>query len=245
MNLLSVSERPSAEVREFFDFAGRCLPGEIENRSAAKSSIFHPYLRMEDGAFCISGDNANVIHLAVLATETGGDPMGTGCSRGTRSCLQGLVCYTFCDRRHGKGCCPAFGGIAFRAAGSGRDRPAHRQRPAAVRKRTGRNLRAVISEKILFRPGRRRYIKSPVPAAADKYFFQKSPVRNKTDPYNFEITLVLQWAVFYTTLGSEGICLSAQREISIDYPCFLILTPTARSSASENKYQNHRIIEPH
>lgn len=54
--------------------------------------------------FCISGDSANVIHLALLATETGGDPMGTGCSRGTRSCLQGLVCYTFCDRRRRKGC---------------------------------------------------------------------------------------------------------------------------------------------
>ena len=44
----------------------------------------------------------------------------------------------------------------------GRNRPAHRQRPTAGRKRTGQNLRAVISEKILFRTGRRRYIKSPV-----------------------------------------------------------------------------------
>ena len=63
-------------------------------------------------------------------------------------------------------------GITYGTAGSGRDRPAHRQRPAVVRKRTERNLRAVISEKILFRPGRRRYIKSLVPAAADKHVFQ-------------------------------------------------------------------------
>ena len=34
--------------------------------------------------------------------------MGTGCSRGTRSCLQGLVCYTFCDREAREGMLPCF-----------------------------------------------------------------------------------------------------------------------------------------
>ena len=49
--------------------------------------------------------------------------MGTGCSRGTRSCLQGLVCYTFCDRGCRKGCrfmaLRAVDGIGLR---TGRDR---------------------------------------------------------------------------------------------------------------------------
>ena len=170
---LRLLSRPAAAMREILDFVRRCLSVKIKNRSEAKR------LRLSSmptdgsrGLFCISGDSANVIHLFVLATETGGDPMGTGCSRGTRSCLQGLVCYTFCDRRHGKGCCLAFGGIAYRAADRGRDRPAHRQRPAAVRKRTERNLRAVISEKVLSRPVRRRYIKPPSSPVASKHVFQ-------------------------------------------------------------------------
>ena len=178
---------------------------------------------MEVGAFLHFRRQSKCNTFCCAGSGNRGDPMGTGCSRGTRSCLQGLVCYTFCDRRHGKGCCPAFGGIAYRAAGSGRDRPAHRQRPAAVRKRAERNLRAVISEKILFRPGRGRDIKSPVPAAADKTLFQITLVRDETDPYNFEITLVLQWAVFYTTCEFEDRCLTSYRKVSIEIPCITIL----------------------
>ena len=34
--------------------------------------------------------------------------MGTGCSRGTRSCLQGLVCYTFCGREAREGMLPCW-----------------------------------------------------------------------------------------------------------------------------------------
>ena len=184
-------------MREVLSFVWRCLPGKNRNSKHGKKAptFIHAY-GWKSGPFCISGASANVIHFSALTTETEGNPKGTGCSHGTRSCLQGLVCYTFCDRRHGKGCCPAFGGIPSRDAGSRRDRPVHRQRPAAVRKRTGRNLRAAISEKIVFRPGRRRYIKSLVPAAADKTFFQITLVWNETDPYDFEITLVLQSAVF-------------------------------------------------
>ena len=114
-----------------------------------KGSDFHPCLRMEVGAFLHFRRQRKCNTFGHAGYGNRGDPMGTGCSRGTRSCLQGLVCYTFCDRRHGKGCCPAFGGIAYRAAGSGRDRPAHRQRPAAVRKRTERNLRAMPGKRFV------------------------------------------------------------------------------------------------
>ena len=143
-----------------------------------KGLDFHPCLRMEVGAFLHFRSRGQIAERTIWISTgfgTRGDPMGTGCSRGTRSCLQGLVCYTFCDRRHGKGCRPAFGGIAYRAAGSGRDLAAHRQRPAAVRKRTERNLRAVISEKVLFRPGRRRDIKSLVLARGEQTHFSNNP----------------------------------------------------------------------
>ena len=114
-------------------------------------------------------------------------------------------------------------GNTYGAAGSGRDLAAHRQRPAAVRKRTGRNLRAVISEKILFRPGRRRYIKTLVPAAADKHFFQKSSVRSEVDSGVFEIALVLQWADSYTTLGSDEVRMSVREKSGINHLLVLIL----------------------
>ena len=118
------------------------------------------------GSFCVSAvmdRNHAFMSFGQMRRRNRGNPKGRERPRGTRPCLQGLVCYTFCGRRRGKGCRPAFGGIAFRAAGSGRARPAHRQRTAADRKRTERNLRAAISEKFLFRPGRRRYIKNSRP----------------------------------------------------------------------------------
>ena len=150
--------------------------------------------------------------------------MGTGCSRGTRPCLQGLVCYTFCDLRHGKGCCSAFGGISYRAAGSGRDRPAHRQRPAAVRKRPGRNLRAVISEKILFRPGRRTVYKIPRPRRSGQTHFSKNcrSDRNRSDCFGHQYSTTITGFLHH-----------------------FLPRASARSSASENKYQYRLIMEPH
>ena len=145
-----------------FIYPRRCLP---KNRkpTRSKNSNHHPMLTDDDRSFLHFRSRSQIASRSIwLSTGSGnrGNPKGTGCSRGERPCLQGLVSYTFCGRGRGKGCRPAFGGIAYRAADSGRDRPAHRQIPTAVRKRTGRNLRAVISEKILFRPGRSLQIKA-------------------------------------------------------------------------------------
>ena len=58
-------------------------------------------------------------------------------------------------------------------------------------------------ELILSRPGRRRYIKAPVPAAADKHDLYKTLVCSETGYADYETALVSQSADSYTNREAD------------------------------------------
>ncbi len=136
--------RPAAAMHECLRFFRRCLPGNLKPK-CGKISDCRPRLRMAVGDFFFCGHRES--HVVMTFTQSDHrNPRGSNGNRlfpwHTILLARSSVLYLLRPwAREGMthdGC-----GIAYRDAGSGRDRPAHRQRPAAVRKRPGRNLRAM------------------------------------------------------------------------------------------------------
>ena len=165
---------PPRRCARFRILSGDACRSKSKNEAQQKApSFIHAYgWKMELFAFSEPGTNCGMSNLDIHWLR---NPKGSNGNRLfpwhtillARSSVLYLLRPWVPEGRPLAGC-----GIAYRAAGSGRDRPAHRQRPAAVRKRLERNLRAVISEKVLSRPGRRRYIKPPSSPVASKHVFQ-------------------------------------------------------------------------
>ena len=119
------------------------ITDEEKNRRPEESISFGKGIQGERRSLCREG-----------AEETGG-------VHGTRSCLQGLVCYTFCTRRMRERCC--------RLLGSGF--PAYGRR-AGTSHRNGSSPLFVLSQSSRF-GGVQKVYKSPVPRYA---IFSRSSV---------------------------------------------------------------------
>ena len=146
-------------MREILILSGAACRGKSQTDAQQKGPVFPPCLWMEVGAF---------LHFRRQRKCNTFGRAGDGNRRGSNG-NRLFPWHTILLARSSvlyllrpwvpEGVPLADCGIAFGTAGSGRDRPANRQRPAAVRKRTEQKLRAVISEKISFRPGRRMVYK--------------------------------------------------------------------------------------
>ena len=93
-------------MREALDFCLAMLAGQNPKPKLSKKLLLSSM--PTDGRwsflhFRSRTQNANCAVWVPTGSGNRGDPMGTGCSRGTRPCLHGLVCYTFCDREAREG----------------------------------------------------------------------------------------------------------------------------------------------
>ena len=135
--------RPAAAMREVLDFVRRCLSGKTQKTKRGKK------LRLSSVSM---DDSRSFLHFRrqrkcnTFGRAGNGKPRGSNGNRLfpwhtillARSSVLYLLRPWVPEGVPLAGC-----GITYGTAGSGRDRPVHRQRPAAVRKRAGRNLRAM------------------------------------------------------------------------------------------------------